>query len=312
MRTASLKKTAVAAAVAGTLAVAGIPAAEANVVNLSWKGAFTFLTPLIVLGGTYGSVIQNSPTDYAKGFYGATGTASGPATTYGWKGYRTPISGTMSFDTSTGAGVGSINSFLFLGNNNAHYANPLGVTFQTIDTVGTLIGGMLFSWNGGSHSVSVVMDAGQMFAALPAMIGGGATTTVAGTYSSVSNTAPGMTAAGQITTAIARTSTRNTGAGCDALTLATQVNAYTINTNFANVGTCTTGMSDDGVGGDPMTSFGFPDHNINLDILSVHYDLVQCTSCPPPPEVPIPPAVWLFGSGLLGLVGLARHKKKGA
>ena len=26
-------------------------------------------------------------------------------------------------------------------------------------------------------------------------------------------------------------------------------------------------------------------------------------------QVPIPPAVWLFGSGLLGLVGIARRKK---
>jgi hypothetical protein len=26
--------------------------------------------------------------------------------------------------------------------------------------------------------------------------------------------------------------------------------------------------------------------------------------------VPVPAAVWLFGSGLLGLVGVARHKKK--
>ncbi|MEA2093077.1 MAG: hypothetical protein U9P11_00765, partial [Pseudomonadota bacterium] len=27
------------------------------------------------------------------------------------------------------------------------------------------------------------------------------------------------------------------------------------------------------------------------------------------PAVPVPPAVWLFGSGLLGLVGIARRKK---
>jgi hypothetical protein len=26
--------------------------------------------------------------------------------------------------------------------------------------------------------------------------------------------------------------------------------------------------------------------------------------------VPIPPALWLFGSGLLGLVGVARHSKR--
>ena len=29
----------------------------------------------------------------------------------------------------------------------------------------------------------------------------------------------------------------------------------------------------------------------------------------PPPAVPVPAAVWLFGSGLLGLVGMARRKK---
>lgn len=29
----------------------------------------------------------------------------------------------------------------------------------------------------------------------------------------------------------------------------------------------------------------------------------------PPPSVPVPAAVWLFGSGLLGLVGVARRKK---
>ena len=29
----------------------------------------------------------------------------------------------------------------------------------------------------------------------------------------------------------------------------------------------------------------------------------------PPPAVPVPAAVWLFGSGLLGLVGIARRKK---
>jgi hypothetical protein len=29
----------------------------------------------------------------------------------------------------------------------------------------------------------------------------------------------------------------------------------------------------------------------------------------PPAAVPIPPALWLFGSGLLGLIGIARRKK---
>jgi probable HAF family extracellular repeat protein len=30
---------------------------------------------------------------------------------------------------------------------------------------------------------------------------------------------------------------------------------------------------------------------------------------PPPPSVPVPAAVWLFGSGLLGLIGMARRKR---
>jgi hypothetical protein len=38
--------------------------------------------------------------------------------------------------------------------------------------------------------------------------------------------------------------------------------------------------------------------------------VVQLTVGPPaPPAVPVPPAVWLFGSGLLGLIGIARRKK---
>ena len=35
-------------------------------------------------------------------------------------------------------------------------------------------------------------------------------------------------------------------------------------------------------------------------------DLMEVT---PPSEVPVPAALWLFGSGLLGLVGMARRKK---
>jgi hypothetical protein len=33
-------------------------------------------------------------------------------------------------------------------------------------------------------------------------------------------------------------------------------------------------------------------------------------STPPPPPVPLPPAVWLLGSGLLGLAGVARRKSR--
>ena len=37
--------------------------------------------------------------------------------------------------------------------------------------------------------------------------------------------------------------------------------------------------------------------------------VMTCQNCTPPPAVPVPAAVWLFGSGLLGLVGVARRRK---
>jgi|GEM_PF-1917926 len=304
-KTALFKKTALASVVAATFGAAAIPAAEANVVTVSFKGAFTMLAP------TYGSALQNTPSDYASGYYALPGPASGPATTYGWNGIRTPIVGSMSFDTSTGAGVATVTPFMFFGNTSNNYANAVGVTFQSVDSVGTLVGGMLFSWNLGSHQVSIVMDAGQLFAQLPTILGGAPSTNYSGTYSTHSNTAFFMPGSAAITTAIARTSLLNTASGCDGLTLATQVNAYTINTNFANLGICTNTANgygfNDGVAGDPMTSPSFANHNGNFDITSVHL-----TSFVPTPQevVPVPAAVWLFGSGLLGLVGIARRKKK--
>jgi hypothetical protein len=49
--------------------------------------------------------------------------------------------------------------------------------------------------------------------------------------------------------------------------------------------------------GGPFQGFSF---NFNANL----------TATPDP--IPIPAAVWLFGSGLLGLVGVAQHRKKTA
>ena len=57
------------------------------------------------------------------------------------------------------------------------------------------------------------------------------------------------------------------------------------------------GPNADGIPGNPMTTGPFPSFsnafNGTLTVTSV---------------VPVPPAVWLFGSGLLGLLGLARRR----
>jgi hypothetical protein len=68
------------------------------------------------------------------------------------------------------------------------------------------------------------------------------------------------------------------------------------------------GMEADGVtpGGIPMKTDPFPDQTAEFG------GTMTCragTGCPPPPTIPVPAAVWLFGSGLLGLVGVARRRK---
>jgi len=335
--TPSFRKTVVAAAVAGTFAAAGAPRAEANVVNFSWSGAFTTL-----LSG--GAPYRNISSDYAAGYYangdsnsssfgspyfpgnvgpGATQSPNYPGaflTAHGWYGNRTPVSGTLSFDTATGAGVGTINPFFFdndipgsgLGTSVASFLNP---TFQIIDTVGTIVGTMLFSWNGNGHSMSIVLNGSGLFASLGAMISSGPTSSVSGVgalpatdgVNFGSARTPILLPLGPTPVA---TTTLNTGTGCDGLSLATQVNAYTIVTNSANVTTCTTGMVDDGIGGDPLTSPAISGTNINLDIMSVRYlgnGICSAGSCPP--AVPVPAAIWLFGSGLFGLIGFARSKR---
>jgi hypothetical protein len=55
-----------------------------------------------------------------------------------------------------------------------------------------------------------------------------------------------------------------------------------------------------------MLSVSFSGWNANFDVRTIHLDSVSVA----PQVVPVPAAVWLFGSGLLGLVGIARRKKK--
>lgn len=314
----SFKKTALASVVAGALtAGAAIPQAQADVLYVSWAGAFTMLQPS-------GTVLRNSPSDYQYGRYAnADGNPyvgyGGAPTTHGWVGYRTPITGTMAFDVTTGAGVATVNSFMFFGDTpgsgaGTNTASAVGVTFQVIDTVGTMVGSMLFNWNGGNHSISIVLDASGMFSQLgtannpgPAMIDfmtNGPTTTISGVGAlPATNGIKG----GTIALGPSPVATKTTNAlGCEAKPLATQVNAYTIVTNFANLGTCS--YVNDTIGGSPMSSPAFQGYNGNFDVMSVHLDNYVAT--PQEPVVPIPAAVWLFGSGLLGLVGIARRKKK--
>jgi hypothetical protein len=60
-----------------------------------------------------------------------------------------------------------------------------------------------------------------------------------------------------------------------------------------------------------ILQFGFNTTATNYEDSGVYYDNIcfnNTGGCPTPPAVPVPAAVWLFGSGLIGLVGVARRK----
>jgi hypothetical protein len=56
---------------------------------------------------------------------------------------------------------------------------------------------------------------------------------------------------------------------------------------------------DDGIGGSPMIDGPFAGFNANFDITAIHIT-----------NVPVPAAVWLFGSGLVGLAGIASRRRQ--
>ena len=63
-------------------------------------------------------------------------------------------------------------------------------------------------------------------------------------------------------------------------------------------------FTDDGISGSPMIDGPFAGTSVNFDIGSGNSLEVLSVS-----SVPVPAAVWLFGSGLIGLIGLARRKQ---
>ncbi len=145
------RKTALAGALALALGGVAMPhPAAADVFTLSWSGAFTMLN-------SGGGGVPNSDSSGAP-----------------WYGQRTPITGTMSFNTTTGSGSGIVKPFSFFGNGSAIATT---ITMQAIGNgaggAGPLVlGNMGFNWNGNNGiPVSIVLDASGLFGA----IGGGAT-----------------------------------------------------------------------------------------------------------------------------------------
>ena len=313
-----MNKTILNTAVAAALS-AGIAApAMADVQNFSFDGFFTILD-------SAGVPLNNSsiPAGNVKtGFNNQL---------------QTPIAGTMRFDTTTGAGTAEIDPFEFFSGDPTLLATAVGINMQAIGNgmggPGTLVlGNMLFNWNTNNGiPVSLVLDAAGFFNGDLGGGGAGATPATDGIYvgTAIPGTglgpfgAPGYLALGAIPMAsTAWQTTANCTGGVDCIDEGTSgilpLSEDTMDSaDYSDNTGAAAGVS--GIGGTPMLDGPFGGSYANFDITSVTFTSIDIgetlapncdfgIDCGPPP-VPVPAAVWLFGSGLLGLVGVARRRK---
>lgn len=266
----NLKKSLLSTAITTAIGL-GSSAASADIISGTFNGLFTLIDP----GGV---ALNNSD--------------AGTQAYYGW---RTDVAGTVTFDTSTGAGSGTLTPFSFSAGGLAAATN---ISFQAIGNgaggAGNLVLGNLgFNWSGSNGiPVSIVLDATGFFGA----VGGGLTT---------SSTVSGVGALPASDGLLFGTKTMYT-LPIGPVPLAT-TSFDTTNIGTVGLGSNPSGtlpLSDDGIGGSPMQAGPFPLWNANFDITDIHVSSYTVTGV-----IPIPAAVWLFGSGLLGLVGVARRKK---
>jgi hypothetical protein len=246
---------------------------------MSYNGLFTMMDP-------GNKVFQNKSYPY----YGDA--------TWGY-GLRTQVTGTMTFVTSNGSGSGTVDPFGFANNGNAVAS---GVEFQSLasptdPTNQLVLGALTFSWGGSDISTQIVLDASGMFAALQtgALVPGG---TIDQASCGAGGALDGFCATPATTTDVSKGKFP-----IGASPIATSSFNTNGQTGFGTtIGQLSLG-SDDMIGGSPMDNGPFLGFNANFDITSLTLNSVT-------PEVPVPAAVWLFGSGLIGLVGVARRRKQ--
>jgi hypothetical protein len=286
------------------IAALGVSAsAEADTVTANWTGLFTMLF-------SDGRFLYNSDTNQCAPAYLVSSSQCA----------RTSISGTLSFDTTTATGSISFAPYSFFG---AGDFGALPMTFQALGDgmggPGTLVlGNMGFNWNGhNSIPISIVLDAAGFFGAA---IGG---LTVSQTISGV-GAMPASDNTENDNNGVAGGTTYPIGPVLMATTAwnTTNIGTPVIGTNPSGTLPLVTDTvvditnGDLGVGGSPMLTAPMPSFNANFDIMTMHVtsctDTGTGTSACSPAAVPVPATVWLFGSGLAGLIGVARRKRRHA
>jgi len=268
----NFKKTALSVALGAALGLSAT-ASQADIIDMDYSGLFTMLDP----GGV---VLQNTSYPY----YGDP--------TWGY-GLRTQISGTMSFDTDTGAGTGTVVPFEFFNKGPAVASN---VEFQAVgDGFGgpgsLMLGNMSFAWNSNVITTQIVLDGAGLFAEMP-------TIAVGDVYDATTCAASGACATP------ASEGIKKNKYPIGPVPIATS-SFNTVGQNGVPTVLADLSMgTDDGIGGSPMDNGPFSGFNANFDMTSVTVTNITTST------IPVPAAVWLFGSGLVGLAGVARRRKQ--
>ena len=260
----------------------GATGVNASVFNFTFTGVHTLLGPS-------GAPIQNVD-----------------ATTNSYSGFRTNISGTYSIDNATGIGVMTIDPFNFLGGGAVQYTS--GNTINIGDGLGNpgnlMLGNFTFNWNGnlGIH-VDLVWDASGLFDALAdpnfapgSVISGNQLLNPAG---------PSPVTIGSVLPA-SDSVIGPTNLQIGPTPMATTAFDVTAGTGPTGGGGLPLITDTSGIAGSPDSAGPKPGFSTSLDIGNLgSMHLISITPSP----VPVPASVWLFGSGLLGLFGMAQRKK---
>ena len=234
-------------------------------------------------------------------------------------GLQTPISASLTYDTTLGIGSAAlfIAPFDFFGG-----LAPVTIHDMSLEFIGDnlILGNMLADWSyNNDMPVSVVWDATGLFNAFSKTPGGLQVGDVISGNQVLRN---GDVINSDIQSALPATdglSYGSYGPGCPDCPYVVHQGAAPLAMSTWNTASLCSGgdclglnpsgglpLEDDGIAGSPMIAGPFPGMNINIDIGSGNSMTVTAVS-----SVPLPPAIYLFSIGLLGLAAGVRKKRSG-
>lgn len=219
---------------------------------------------------------------------------------------RQAIESTLTYDDSTGEGfTGSLSIANF--DTFGATASIYDISLQRYNDTNLIVGNMLADWNTNTGiPLSMVWDATGLFNAIDYGLQSG--DVISGTnlrrdgtvIADVNSATPASDSLDPVYNGLYHQ-------GPAPLAMTTLNTAMLCTPGVDCIGNALSGggpFIDDGIAGSPMIDGPFQGLSVNFDIGSGNSLTVTSVS-----EVPVPAAIWLFGSGLIGLAGIARRKK---